>query len=249
MTPARLHIGTSGWSYPHWKGPFYPAGAHDDALLELYADRLRTVEINSSFYGTPARETLLSWRDAVPRGFVFAVKANRFITHMKKLREPARTLRPFLESVAVLGERLGPILFQLPPHWHFDEMRLSGFLDALPGGYRYAFEFRDQSWWNPRTLRRLEEHEAAWCIFDLDGRLSPRKLTTDFVYVRLHGPDGPYRGRYDRQTLAGWAGAFSTWLRQGREIYCYFDNDDRGYAVLNACELASMLRGKRRARP
>jgi len=138
--------------------------------------------------------------------------------------------------------RLGPILFQLPPRWGVDTERLRRFLSVLPGGYRYAFEFRDPSWHVSQVWEALQEHGAAFCIYDLDGRLSPKKATADFMYIRLHGPGAAYQGRYDVHVLAGWAGAFSTWMKQGREIFCYFDNDEAGYAALDALRLQEMVR-------
>jgi uncharacterized protein YecE (DUF72 family) len=160
---------------------------------------------------------------------------------MKKLKDPAASSRTFLSRIVTLGKHLGPLLFQLPPHWGFNEERLSDLLNALPDRHRYAFEFRDPSWHNTRCYDLLEQHNAAFCIYDLDGFLSPRRITADFVYVRLHGPNGPYQGSYPTQTLAGWAGAFSTWSSQGKDVYCYFDNDEAGYAAQDAMRLDSML--------
>lgn len=238
----RVHIGTSGWHYPHWKGPFYPGGLADESLLAEYARHFRSVEINSSFYRLPEEETFEAWRRAVPEGFLFAVKASRYITHMKKLKDPAASLARFLERAELLGEKMGPVLFQLPPRWHLDLDRLRAFLQALPRGHRYAFEFRDESWFDPGVYEALAG-SAAFCIFDLDGRLSPRETTADFVYIRLHGPDGPYRGQYSTEALAGWAGAISTWRQGGKDVYCYFDNDEAGYAPQDALRLQEMLGG------
>jgi uncharacterized protein YecE (DUF72 family) len=237
-----LHIGTSGWSYQHWKGPFYPEDLPNARMLACYVQHFRSAEINNSFYRLPSRETLTRWRKAVPRDFVFTAKASRYITHMKKLRDPAASTRGFLSRIRTLGSRLGPLLFQLPPHWRFNEERLAVLLDALPDRHRYAFEFRDPSWHNKRCYDLLRRHNAAFCIYELDGFLSPRRITTDFVYVRLHGPDGPYQGNYPDHTLAGWAGAFSTWSSQGKDVYCYFDNDQAGYAAQNALRLDAMLK-------
>jgi uncharacterized protein YecE (DUF72 family) len=239
--PAPIHIGTSGWHYGHWRGPFYPDELGAEGFLAYYAERFPTVEINNSFYQLPSESTLGKWRDAVPQGFVFAVKGSRFITHMKKLKDPARSLAPFLERVAVLGEKLGPILFQLPPRWGFNGARLAGFLAALPGAYRYTLELRDQSWINDDALDLLARHGAAFCIYDLAGYLSPLEVTADFVYIRLHGPGGPYQGQYDDKTLAGWAGAMAAWSREGREVFCYLDNDEAGYAAQDAARLQDLL--------
>jgi uncharacterized protein YecE (DUF72 family) len=225
----------------HWVKNFYPADCRQGELLPFYSKHFDTVEINTSFYGLPERRTVDEWTGLVPDEFLFAVKASRYITHMKKLKDSAEAVHNFLDSLGGLGKQLGPILFQLPPRWKRNEQRLSAFLDILPAG-DYAFEFRNRSWFEPEVYELLSRHETAFCIYDLDGKLSPRKVTADFVYVRLHGPDGPYRGRYDVQTLSGWAGRCAGWARQGRNVFCYFDNDESGYAAQNALELTHMIR-------
>jgi uncharacterized protein YecE (DUF72 family) len=238
---ARHHIGTSGWSYDHWAGTFYPEDLPADRRLAHYAGRLRSTEINNSFYHLPSAQTLDHWRAAVPDGFVFAAKASRYITHMKKLKDPADTLPPFLERMRRLGDGLGPVLFQLPPRWHRNGERLAAFLDALDADHRWAFEFRDHDWLTDATLRLLEDHNAAFCIYELDGFTTEPAVTADFVYIRLHGPDGPYQGRYDDDALAHWAGRIRDWLAQGRDVYCYFDNDAAGHAAQNALALDARL--------
>lgn len=240
---AKIRIGTSGWSYRHWRGPFYPPDVPQREWLARYARRFRTVEINTSFYRLPREETLAAWKDAVPGDFLFAAKASRFVTHRKKLKDPADTVPPFLDRMEMLAEKMGPILFQLPPGWGFDPGRLESFLAALRAGRRYAFELRDPAWMNERAFDILARHGAAFCIYELGGRLSPKEVTADFVYVRLHGPGGPYRGSYGVGTLAGWAGAFSSWAAGGRDVFCYFDNDEKGYAAENAHRLDEMIRG------
>jgi uncharacterized protein YecE (DUF72 family) len=241
-TPQVL-IGTSGWQYDHWRGPFYPKDLSGKGLLRYAAERFSTLEINNTFYQLPSRETLTSWRDTVPPGFVFSVKASRYITHMKKLKDPGDTLPPFFRAVEVLKDKLGPVLFQLPPRWRFNPDRLYDFLEALPSGLRYTFEFRDPSWFDSRALDALTEVGAAFCMYELAGTLSPKNITADFVYIRLHGPDGAYRGRYGRKGLAGWAGALHAWADQGRKVFCYLDNDEAGYAALDALDLMAMLDG------
>jgi uncharacterized protein YecE (DUF72 family) len=236
-----LHIGTSGWHYDHWRGPFYPEDLRPGDYLGFYRQKFHTVEINNSFYRLPSEKALADWRESVPAGFIFAVKASRYITHMKKLQDPETSLAPFLERVRLLGNRLGPILFQLPPRWRFNEERLHDFLQALPRDFRYALEFRDPSWLNDQAGRLLREHGAAFCIYELAGRISPLEVTADFVYIRLHGPGGAYRGRYDRHTLEDWAEAISAWAGRGLPVYCYFDNDEAGFAAQNALELEEML--------
>ena len=239
----KIHIGTSGWQYDHWRGSFYPEDLPQDEFLAYYSERFQTVEINSSFYRVPEKKILSRWRKTVPEGFIFGFKASRYITHMKKLKDPETSLSRMLEVVPALDGKLGPILFQLPPRWGFNPKRLYAFLDALPAKYRYALELRDPSWLNPGVYEALIETGVAFCIYELGGRRSPREITADFVYIRLHGPaEEPYKGRYSTQTLAGWAGAISAWLRQGREVFCYFDNDEAGHAAQDALRLQKMLR-------
>ena len=240
-----IHIGTSGWQYGHWRGPFYPEGLSKNSFLAYYAERFQTVEINNSFYQLPKKETLTQWRDKVPEGFIFSFKASRYITHMKKLKDPEASLSRMLDVLPALDGKLGPVLFQLPPRWGFDPDRFYDFLEALPSEYRYAFELRDPSWLDSRVYDALTEVGAAFCIYEIGGRISPKEITADFVYIRLHGPtDEPYKGQYTTQTLSGWAGAISAWVRQGREVFCYFDNDEAGYAAQDALRLQDMLKSE-----
>jgi uncharacterized protein YecE (DUF72 family) len=236
-----IHIGTSGWHYDHWRGPFYPENLAPAEFLQFYQQKFHTVEINNSFYRLPSEKALIDWRESVPAGFIFAVKGSRFITHMKKLKDPEKSMAAFMERLPLLGDRLGPILFQLPPRWHFNGERLGNFLKVLPRDYRYALELRDPSWLNREACDLLREYGAAFCIYELAGRISPKEVTTDFAYIRLHGPGGAYQGRYDRKTLAGWASDISAWAAQGKAVFCYFDNDEAGYAAQNALELQEML--------
>lgn len=242
-----IHIGTSGWHYDHWKETFYPGEISSKEMLGFYAGHFRAVEVNNSFYQLPETETLETWRNAVPAEFVFTVKASRYITHMKKLKDPAEPVRQFFGRIRTLGKQLGPILFQLPPNWNCNADRLKDFIATLPKNSRYAFEFRDPSWFNDDVYRILAEAGCAFCIYDLAGRQSPKTVTTDFIYVRLHGPAKAYQGNYSSQTLAGWAGAFSSWASQGKEIFCFFDNDQKGYAPANAMSLNNMLNRKEKS--
>jgi uncharacterized protein YecE (DUF72 family) len=237
----RYRIGTSGWNYPHWRERFYPKAMPANRLLPYYCEHFNTVEINNSFYHLPSRQTIEQWREIVPAGFVFAVKASRYITHMKKLKDPTAGLSNFLPVVEGLGNRLGVVLFQLPPRWGFDEARFADFLAALPRKVRCAFEFRDASWQNDRCYALLERYNCAACIFELAGERSPFAVTADFVYVRLHGPSGAYEGNYSGQALRAWADRLKAWMEQGHDVYCYFDNDQNAYAVSNARKLLGMM--------
>ena len=238
---AEIRIGTSGWHYDHWVGPFYPAGTTPDDFLACYAARFTAAEINNSFYQLPSAETLAHWRDTVPDGFRFTAKASRYITHMKKLKDPQASLERFLERIAVLDPKLGPLLFQLPPNWHANVERLEAFLGALPKARRAAVEFRDASWWIADVYAALARHGAAFCPFELAGEEAPVEVTADFVYLRLHGPGEAYRGAYDDDRLRGWADRLVAWRSEGRDVWCFFDNDEAGYAAMNAARLVEMV--------
>jgi uncharacterized protein YecE (DUF72 family) len=210
-------------------------------MLDYYSRHLQTVEINSSFYQFPHKDALLKWRDSCQPTFNFTVKAHRYFTHIKKLENATERLSSFLEQLNVLECQLGPILFQLPARLSFHRNRLNHFLEQLPDNHRYAFEFRDPSWHNFETYEALSRHDAAFCIYDLAGHQSPKEITTDFVYIRLHGPQADCLGGYDASTLIDLAGAFYSWAHKGKEIFCYFNNDDAGHAVNNALELHEII--------
>jgi len=238
---AEIRIGTSGWHYDHWVGPFYPDGMKADDFLAFYAERFDAAEINNSFYQLPSAETLAHWRDTVPAGFRFSAKASRYITHMKKLKDPEASLARFLERIAVLDPKLGPLLFQLPPNWHANVERLEAFLAALPQDRRCAFEFRDESWWIDEVYDALKRHGAAFCPFELAGQEAPVELTADVLYLRLHGPGDAYQGAYDDARLRAWADRLVAWRREGRDVWCFFDNDEAGYAAANAARLKELV--------
>ncbi len=239
--PAGVHIGTSGWHYPHWRGVFYPEDLPAAQWLPFYARHFSCVEINNSFYRLPERETFDHWRTQTPPGFAFAVKAPQGITHRKKLKVCTDTLQRFLEHAAVLEEKLAVILFQLPPRWRCNPQRLEDFLRWLPAGLRYTFEFRDPSWHDPAVYALLETYGAAFCLFELGDFRAPLTVTTDFVYVRLHGPAGPYAGSYSAARLRTWGERLRGWQRQGHSVWVFFDNDEAGHAVKNARLLRRLM--------
>lgn len=241
MGKARLFIGTSGWHYRHWHGPFYPKGTKQAEQLDVYARQFDTVEVNGTFYRLIARDTLAGWREQTPERFVFACKGSRFLTHMKRLKECGQGIERFFERVTALGSKLGPIVFQLPDRFRPDHERLASFLACLPQGHRYAFEFRDPAWFDRAILDLLKDANAALCLYDFAGRQAPIELTADFVYIRLHGPGGPYQGSYDDQALRTWAERLRGWSNKGTDVYCYFDNDDAGFAPKNALRLKELL--------
>lgn len=244
MSP-RIHIGTSGWHYPHWRGPFYPADLPPSQWFAHYATLFDTVELNNTFYRLPTVDTARGWAAAAPGPFRFALKGSRFITHMKHLRDPEPALARFLPVAQAFGRKLGPVLFQLPGRWKVDVERLGAFLDAVPRGLRCTFELRDESWFDDRVLELLHAHRAAFCIYEIARVRSPVLVTTDFAYVRLHGPGGnKYQGRYSHEELAAWVRQVERWDRL-KDVWIYFDNDDSAFAALNALELKAMLRGTR----
>ena len=237
----QARIGTSGWHYRHWCGPFYPAETRSPGMLGFYLQHFDTVELNNSFYKLPTADAFRCWRESTPRNFLFAVKASRFITHMKKLSDPQSALENLLPRAGQLREKLGPILFQLPPHWGVNLERLDNFLSLLPREHQYAFEFREPSWHQAKVYELLRRHNAAFCTFELAGFQSPVEVTADFAYVRLHGPGGKYQGSYSTRSLRGWAERIAGWRRSLKNIYVYFDNDQAGYAAKNALTLKRMV--------
>jgi uncharacterized protein YecE (DUF72 family) len=238
---AEIWIGTSGWHYKHWVGNFYPARLPSSRMLAHYIEKFDTVELNNSFYKLPAETSLSAWRDSTPPHFHFAVKGSRFLTHMKKLKNAEEGLKRFLDAVEVLRPKLGPVLFQLPPQWEVDTDRLADFLAIFRRDLRCAFEFRNPTWNTREIYDLLGRYNAAYCVFDLAGYLSPREVTADFSYVRLHGPGGKYQGTYSEAQLQKWAHQIDAWSKTLAAVYVYFDNDDSGYAPHDALRLKSML--------
>ncbi len=237
----KIHIGTAGWNYKHWRGPFYPGDLPPKQWPAYYMEHFHTVEVNNTFYQLPEKETFGKWKQTAPEGFIYSVKASRYITHMKKLKDPGEPVSKFLDHAGALGEKLGPVLFQLPPRWKCNLQRLAHFLGTLPRQFRFAFEFRDPSWWDPGVFEILSQYNAAFCAFDLEGRQSPVKLTADFAYIRLHGPGPAYAGQYSDGAVSEWAGLFQSLLDKGIEVFCYFDNDENGYAAKDALRLREKI--------
>ncbi len=239
---ADIRIGTSGWHYKHWRGNFYPESFPATQMLALYQQRFDTLELNNTFYRLPSETAVEGWRNSTPEYFQFAVKGSRYLTHMKKLKDPEAGLDRFFGRVGHLREKLGPILFQLPPQWEIDVERLAYFLRVLPR-HRYAFEFRNQTWNTPEIMALLRSHQAAYCAYHLAGYESPIEITTDFAYIRLHGPGGKYQGSYDDGALRRWADKIRGWRQHLEAVYVYFDNDDSGYAARDAQRLRAMIFG------
>jgi uncharacterized protein YecE (DUF72 family) len=240
MADGRVRIGTSGWSYKSWRGPFYPVEVRQKDWLSYYASRFPTAEINATFYRLPSPTAVAAWREATPPDFEFAWKASRFITQAKKLRDPeeplARTFAPMME----LGAKRGPTLFQLPPSLHLDLPRLADFLARLPPG-RHTVEFRHPSWYAEPTFTILADHGVALCLSDHEDGPAPWLMTADFIYVRGHGPTGQYAGTYPHSTLDLWAKNIRRWAEDGHDVYAYFDNDIEAAAPADAMRLRARL--------
>jgi uncharacterized protein YecE (DUF72 family) len=232
-------VGCSGWQYKHWRGGFYPADLPASAWFDYYARQFDTVEVNNTFYRLPEASTFDAWRRRAPRGFVFAIKASRYLTHMKKLKEPADPLRRLFSRARHLGRSFGPVLYQLPPRWPVDIGRLAIFLDALPRRRRHAIEFRDPRWYRDDVFALLERRRVALCLHDMDGSASGKVDVGPFVYVRFHGPTR-YGGRYADDALNRWA----DWLaerQRDRPTYAYFNNDTGGHAPRDARRLREKI--------
>jgi uncharacterized protein YecE (DUF72 family) len=240
MQRQTIHIGTSGWSYKHWRGTFYPEGIKVKDHFRYYREHFNTVEINNTFYHLPKKETFLNWKAEVADDFVYIVKASRYITHMKKLHDPEESTSLFLDHARLLGKKLGAILFQLPPFLKIDTKLLEQFIARLPKSHRYVFEFRNATWYTNEVYRILEKYNCAFCIYELEGHRSPVIATADFVYVRLHGPGKKYQGSYTSTILLEWAELCRNWL-QTKDVFVYFDNDEKGYAAFNAITLKEMI--------
>jgi uncharacterized protein YecE (DUF72 family) len=234
-------IGCSGWHYDGWIGPFYPPETKKKDLLQAYSGHFDTAEINNSFYRLPSIKAAEAWHDGVPDGFLFAWKGSRYITHLKRLKEPEESVQLLLTRTDALGDRLGPILFQLPPHMPRNVERLARFLDVLPERNGYTIEFRHPSWYAADVLRCLADHNVSLCLSDHHDAPAPVEVTASLVYLRLHGPRGDYAGHYPDATLRDWARRIAAWRRDGQRVFVYFDNDQKSAAPLDAMKLKAML--------
>lgn len=241
MQAKAVRVGCSGWQYRHWKGIFYPASLPQKKWLDHYASQFDTVEVNNSFYRLPSEKTFSEWRDRVPDHFLYAVKASRYLTHIRRLKDPADPLALFWSRARLLGPKLGPVLYQLPPHLKRNERRLFDFLEALPDLPLQVIEFRDPTWYTDEILRAMEARGVAMCLHDHHESASPRETIGPFVYVRFHGADGHYQGAYSDRTLRAWAAWFEKEARAGKAIYAYFNNDAGAHAPRNARALRERL--------
>jgi uncharacterized protein YecE (DUF72 family) len=235
-----IRVGCSGWQYRHWRGGFYPATLPASRWLDHYAQHFDTVEINNSFYRLPEASTFAAWRRRAPARFLYAVKASRFLTHMKKLKDPEEPLARFFSRAVRLGSALGPVLYQLPPRWPVNLERLKHFLEALPRRRRHVLEFREPTWYDDRVLALLERYKVALCLHDMQGSASGRLSIGPFVSVRFHGTS-KYSGSYSDAALERWAEWLGERHAEGKPVFAYFNNDTGGHAPRDAARLRNAL--------
>lgn len=241
---SNIMIGTSGWLYDSWNNNFYPAKLPDKEKLEYYANEFDTVEINNSFYRLPEIETFKNWSKKVPKGFVFAVKVSRFLTHNKKLKDPEEPWKLFLDHAKVLRTKLGPLLLQFPQNWHLNEQRLQQFLEqaySVKKNLRLVFELRNETWHTPSVMRLLAKYNAAWCIADSSQFKRFDEITADFTYIRYHGREHDKAPDYSKTVLKKEAERIKRIAKQGIQVYAYFNNDTQCRAIYNARTLREFL--------
>jgi uncharacterized protein YecE (DUF72 family) len=249
VSERKILIGTSGWSYKSWRGPFFPEKLPARLHLEHYAEHFSTTELNGVFYRTPTVDAVRAWAERTPDDFVFAWKASKFITHWKRLNDTSRNSLALMETrLRLLGRKAGPVLFQLPPQFSKNRERLASFLRLLNRKRRYAFEFRHPGWYEDDVLDLLRDNDIALCISDHHDAPSPWVATADHVYVRGHGPQGTYRGRYPARTLAKWARWVEDQRKRKHSVFVYFDNDQKSAAPKDAERLIALLAGPRARR-
>ena len=228
--------------YKHWRGLFYPQDLAVKRWFAWYAETFDTVEINNSFYRLPPPETFEAGREQAPPGFCYAVKANRFLTQAKKLKDCEEPMTRMMASVNALRPALGPLLFQLPPRFKVNLERLESFLKLLPPETANVFEFREPSWYCDEVYALLGRYGASLCVHDMPGSTGPRIAIGPVAYVRFHGTTGKYVGRYSDQALGDWSGWIAKQARNGRSVWAYFNNDIHGHAIEDAQTLRAMVR-------
>lgn len=238
----KTYIGTSGWSYGDWADDvFYPYDLPEKNWLEFYSEHFPTVELNTSFYHLPAAKTFINWRQRTPPNFLFSVKISRYLTHIKKLSEPKEPWQRFIKNARELREKLGPILVQLPPNFKVNQDKLNNLLKIIPEKYKIALEVRDDSWFNKDIYQTLKRFNVALVNADSQEWPTPDVTTADFIYVRMHGPVGLYDSKYSTAQLKKLAEKIKSWKKEKQEIYVYFNNDTKGYAVENAKKLRQLV--------
>ncbi len=241
MPESEIRIGTSGWHYADWWGPFFPETVRKKDALSYYASRFDATELNAPFYRSPTPQAVQGWFDQTPDNFRFAWKAPRFISHFKRLMCDDYSLELLESRLSGLKQKLGPVLFQLPPQFHADPARLDAFLSRLDSRRRYSFEFRHQGWYSDETFAVLCRHNAALCLSDHAAAPAPREITADWTYIRLHGTSGRYHGSYSDEALNDWAGFISACRKREQDVWCFFDNDMKSAAPGDALRLRKRL--------
>lgn len=237
-----IRIGCSGWSYPHWRNVFYPEKLPAREHFAFYARHFNTVELNNSFYRQPPRERFEAWREQAPPDFLFAVKGSRYITHIKRLTVEKKSIDLVADAALGLGDKLGPILFQLQANFHLDLERLEHFGGMLPKDVRFTLEFRHDSWLVPAVFELLRAHRIALTIPDHPKMPKSFEITSDFTYIRMHLP--PESLGYGRRVLERWAARILDWRRDGLDVFVYFNNDMEGHAIRDALTLMALVDGK-----
>lgn len=235
----KCYIGTSGWHYEHWRESFYPPSLSKTGWLKYYAKYFPTVELNNSFYHLPSEKAFTNWKNSSPQGFVYSVKVSRLITHLKKLRDCEEPLGNFIARAQFLGDKLGPLLYQLPPGMKSDGLVLENFIKILPSDSQHVFEFRDPSWFEEGIYNILSQYNCGLCIYDMPDFSSPVMATCGFAYLRFHGSQRLYGGCYSDDQLRSWAGKIMS--LDVSTVYAYFNNDAGGFAIQNALTLKQLL--------
>jgi uncharacterized protein YecE (DUF72 family) len=238
---AHYFIGTSGWHYDDWRNRFYPKELPKNKWLEYYACHFPTVELNNSFYRLPSEDAFTNWYNSSPADFAFAVKVSRFITHIKRLKNSEEAVDNFVKRAGILGNKLGPLLYQLPPSLHRNDDTLESFLSSLPRGFKHVIEFRHQSWLVKEVFEILQKHNAGLCVFDMPSFTCPLRATADFAYIRFHGSDSLYSSCYSDEVLADWAKRIAGLAADLDSVYIYFNNDVEGFALRNAVTIRDYL--------
>jgi uncharacterized protein YecE (DUF72 family) len=238
---AKCYVGCSGWHYEHWRGLYYPQELPRPRWLSFYSHQFDTVELNNSFYRMPSEKAFTAWRESTPEGFVFAVKVSRFVTHIKRLKNLGTGVDDFVSRAGFLKEKLGPLLYQLPPSMKRNDELLQSFLSSLPPRYRHVIEFRHESWIDDAVFSILRRHSVGLCVFDMPGLSCPLAATSDFAYVRFHGNEGLYSSRYSAEELSRWVQRIARLGQDVRATYIYFNNDAEACAVENARTLRNLL--------
>jgi len=245
MKKHSFNIGTSGWSYAGWLGNFYPQKIKSNLILPFYATLLQSVELNNSFYQIPKEKNVRHWVEITPSNFIFSCKANRYITHIQKLKESAKSVDKLLNAFSHFEEKLGPILFQFPPWWQIEIPTLKEFITQLPKSYSYTFEFRHKSWFCEELYELLHKNQMSLCFYDHKMYRSPEVVTGPFIYIRMHGPrEEAYKGAYEESTLKEYTEKLFNWHKEGKAIYCYFDNDEKANAPQDAQRLNQLIKDR-----